>query len=128
MGPRVVVCETVAVEDEPAVAALAADGFEVQRCANTADLVESVARQRPAAVIVHLLAAASELPMLRLLRRIAPEMPMVLVSDGSSLGAQRALLALGPSYHALTPLEPGELVAAVRGALARKKARDLTTN
>jgi len=124
MQPRVVVSEPCIALDEPAMAALLAGGFAIQRCADTTALLESVTSETPAAVIVRWFMPAEdrELQMLRLLRRIAPHVPLVVITDGSSICAQRELRLLNPMYLALSPVDPHELVDAVRGA-TRPKAR-----
>jgi len=125
MKPRVLVsapCEDVG---QPALAALGDAGFAVHRCPGATALLESVMQDRPAAVIVSVSHpyGNGELQIFRLLRRVATDLPLVVISKGDSIPAERALRALDPAYLALAPVEPGELVEAVRGALARARLR-----
>jgi DNA-binding NtrC family response regulator len=121
-----VVCASCLDADEPALAALERQGYAVRRCTDPAALVECVMTCRADLAIVRLRGQATDgdqMAMLRLLRRVAPELPLVVIGEGDSIVAEREVRALHPKYLALAPADPQELVEAVRGALARGAKR-----
>lgn len=116
------VCASCTEMDVPALAALELHGYQVRRCGDVAALVECVMTSRADVAIVRLHGQATDgdqMPMLRLLRRVAPELPLVVIGEGDSIHAERAVRSLHPKYLALAPADPQELVDAVRGALTR---------
>lgn len=117
MSPRILVCESCLEPADPALRRLVDDGFELVRCRTCEELLELAIAQRPAAVVCQFDASGShDLGMLKLLRRIHPGLPIVLLSTEGSLEIQRRLLTLRPTYFAVLPVEESELSEAVRGA------------
>lgn len=126
MAASRVICSSCLDADEPALLALERHGYRVGRCADPAALVECVMTNGADLAIVRLRGQATDgdqMAMLRLLRRVAPELPLVVIGEGDSIVAERAVRALQPKYLALAPADPQELVEAVRGALARTAKR-----
>ncbi len=119
----VLLCEHCLAPDDPAVARLEADGHTIVHCKDSEDLIEHALRERPGAVICQIGHGDHQMGVLNLLRRVAPDLPLILISDPASLEDQRALQSLRPTYFALTPVEPDELVAAVRAAFRRPASR-----
>jgi DNA-binding NtrC family response regulator len=118
----VLLCECALAPNDPALARLAEDGHQVIRCRDSDDLIEHALRRRPSAIVCHFRHGSHEMGMLHLLRRVAPDLPLIVISDEASLDDQRALQSLRPTYFAITPVEPEELVAAVRAAVSRLRA------
>jgi DNA-binding response OmpR family regulator len=61
-----------------------------------------------------------DIGVLQLLRRAAPDLPLVLVAAEESLVTQKLVQDLRPIYYAVRPLDEAELIEAVRAALARR--------
>jgi DNA-binding NtrC family response regulator len=118
--PRVVVCESCLDPQDPALTRLADDGFEVVHCRNCEDLLQQSISRRPAAVICQVRAQSiQDVGILKLLRRVHPDVPLVLLSTEASLEMQRTVQPLRPTYFAVIPIEEHELSEAVRGALGK---------
>jgi DNA-binding NtrC family response regulator len=66
--------------------------------------------------------SASDLAVLRLLRRVAPQLPLVMVGEGRT-PAPEVQAELAPVYRAALPLEGHGLRRAVQRALAARAAR-----
>ncbi len=100
--------------------ALRAEGFHVIHCSGGEALLEEVVQNRPDAVIYALQRDfLPDLGVLQLLRRAAPDVPLVLLASEGSLDAQKMVRAFRPIYYAISPIEPAELLEAVRAAVAR---------
>jgi DNA-binding response OmpR family regulator len=119
----VLLCERCLSPGDPALTRLVDEGHSVVHCDDSEDLIEHALRERPAAVICQFHEGQHEMGVLHLLRRVAPELPLILISDRASLEDQRALLSLRPTYFALTPVEPEELASAVDAAIRSQAAR-----
>jgi len=122
-GPvsRVLVYTCSLPPDDPAFALLKEEGVQVVACNDGQNLVEQVV-QHPPGVVVYAFRteSAQDLGVLHLLRRVAPDLPLVLLATEGSLEVQRMVQNLRPIYYAVTPVEPSELRDAVRAALARQ--------
>jgi DNA-binding NtrC family response regulator len=124
MLPRVVVCGSCLEPRDQALVRLEDEGFVVVRCRNCEDLLERSIERRPAALICQVRPRSpQDLGMLKLLRRVHPEVPLVLLSTEASLDMQRAVQPLRPTYFAVLPIEEHELSDAVLGALRRGHER-----
>jgi DNA-binding NtrC family response regulator len=117
---RILVCED-SVHDEGSLCRLLDGGADdVVYCGDSAETLERVALHRPDLVIYALRTHGDgELGMLNLLRYVAPEVPLVVVTGDLSLEARSRLQALRPLHFAVPPLEPTELRDVVRAALDR---------
>jgi hypothetical protein len=73
---------------------------------------------RRAQVLVYVLGDADrDLPLLGLVRRAFPSLPLIVLGEPSDLPARRSVQELKPTYYGLFPLDRAELSDAVRGAL-----------
>jgi AmiR/NasT family two-component response regulator len=121
--PRIVVQVTCAPADPPVHALLEAEGFELVSCADAHALLEEVMHRKPDAVIYALCADChQDMGVLRLLRRAAPEVPLVLLAADDSLDTRKVTQALRPTYFAVCPIDGAELRDVVRSAV-RKRGR-----
>ncbi|HVP39123.1 MAG TPA: hypothetical protein VMS93_08075 [Candidatus Saccharimonadales bacterium] len=118
---RVIVCETPELGEAPVLSALKAEGFEPLACADGKALLEEVVQRRPDVVVYGLRAECEQdLGVLHLFRRIAPDVPLVLVASDESLSTQKLVQELRPIYYAVRPVEAAELREAVDSALERR--------
>jgi DNA-binding response OmpR family regulator len=117
--PRIVV--QAAEENPPVLTMLASEGFELVACADGQALLEEVMHRQPDAVIYALGADCREdLGVLRLMRRAAPDVPLVLLACDGSLDTRRSLQSLRPIYFAVSPVDDAELRDVVRSAVRRR--------
>jgi DNA-binding NtrC family response regulator len=114
---RVIVFESAA-NGEPSLAkVVAAGGCEVCVAATTEALADAVGSGRPQAVIFALSPGRpDDLVALRLLRRLAPELPLIIAATDASLEVRRLIQTLRPIYFAAWPVDGEELCEAVRAA------------
>jgi hypothetical protein len=112
-APRVLVYTCSVPTDDPAFALLKDEGVQVVSCNDGQNLLEQV-------VYAFRTESAQDLGVLHLLRRVAPDLPLVLLATEGSLEVQRLVQNLRPIYYAVTPVEPSELRDAVHAALARQ--------
>lgn len=118
---QVMVCDP-STEQLPSIgSALEGQGFQILSCADGNALLEQVVQHRPAVVVYGLRPSGQEdMGVLQLLRRVAPDLPLVLVAAEESLVTQKLVQDLRPIYYAVRPLDAAELIEAVRAALARR--------
>jgi len=96
------------------------EGLELISCTDSESLLEEVVQHRPEALICGLKPdAQQDFSLLRLVKRAAPKLPLVLIASEGSLHAQRLAQDLRPIYYAVRPVEVSELRDAVRAALSR---------
>ena len=120
MRPHVVVCENCLEPEHPALVRLADDGYDVFHCNDGEQLLEEVVQHRPVAVIYQVRPdSLQDLGVLKLLRRVAPRVPLVLLASEGSLDTQRLFLSLRPIYYAVLPVEPTELTDAIRSSVLK---------
>jgi len=100
---------------------LANDGLHLVVCQERRALLESFSERRPDAIVYVLREWAADRCVLSVLRRVAPNLPMILLGEPAGIGARRAVQELRPTYYAVFPLEPLELCDAIRGALDRRR-------
>ena len=121
MSGSVIVCGCCFAPDDPGVERLMAHGLTVQRCTAEENLLDQVIQFRPRAVVYHVLSAA-DLGILRLLRRIDPRLPLILVTEPVGVPEQRELQSVRPTFVAVAPVETEEIVQAVESALAHPRS------
>jgi len=99
---------------------LETEGFDLVSCPGGETLLEEVVRHRPD-VVVYAMGPdrAGDMGVLRLLRRAAPEVPLVMLAAEGSLAAERQIRDLRPIYYGVMPVDAAELVAAVRAGVVR---------
>ena len=120
--PRVVVQVTAAPADPPVQSVLEPEGFELVSCPDARALLEEVMRRQPDAVIYALRPDCREdLGVLRLMRRAAPDVRLVLLAAEDSLDTRKITQTLRPIYYAVCPVDGAELREVVRTAVARRR-------
>jgi DNA-binding NarL/FixJ family response regulator len=120
MMPSVIVYESPANGEPPLAGVLASGGCEVCATSTTESLVDAVASGRHQAVLFALGPGRDDdLVTLRLLRRLAPDFPLVVVASHASLEVRRLIQPLRPIYFAPRPVDAEELCEAVHDACAR---------
>jgi DNA-binding NarL/FixJ family response regulator len=99
---------------------LAGQGLELVPCADGQALLEEVIQRRPDALVYALCANCDQdLRVLQLVRRAAPDLPLVLLAADESISTRRQVLNLRPIYYAVWPADAGELQEAVVAALLK---------
>ena len=115
--PSVIVFETGTNGEPPLAGLLATGGCEVCAASTTEALVDAVASGRHQAVLFALCPGRpDDLVTLRLLRGLAPDIPLIVVASDASLEVRRLIQPLRPIYFAPRPVDPEELREAVRSA------------
>ena len=121
--PRVVLCSCSRTIATSLRAALESPQIELTQCRAGDSAIEEVIRRRPAVLVYEIRAAHhSDLAVLQLLHRVAPEVRLVLVAT-ESLETERTLRELRPVYYAVQPVSAEEMVEAVRAALGERAQR-----
>lgn len=121
--PRMVLCSCGRTIATALRAALESPDLELTQCRPDDSILEHVVRRRPAVLIYELRAARqSDLAVLQLLKRAAPEIRLVLIANGS-LKTERMLRELRPVYYAVQPVGAEEMIEAVRAALGDRARR-----
>jgi DNA-binding response OmpR family regulator len=112
---------TAAPADSPVVSMLMTEGFDLISCPDARSLLEEVMHRQPDAVIYALRPDCREdLGVLRLMRRAAPDVPLVLLAAEDSLDTRRVTQTLRPIYYAVCPVDGAELRDVMRTAVARR--------
>jgi DNA-binding NtrC family response regulator len=102
------------------MAMLERDGLTLVDCRSSQVLLEEIVQKRPAVVLLGFRSHhAEDLGVLQLVRRVSPDVPLVLIADQGSLDAQRFAQRVRPIYYAVSPVDPSELRDALSAALAR---------
>ena len=87
---------------------LSGQGLDLVPCADGQALLEEVIERRPAALVYALCANCDQdLRLLQLIRRAAPDLPLVLLAADESISTRRQVLNLRPIYYAVRPAEVG---------------------
>jgi len=121
--PRVVLCSCGRTIATALRVALESPDLELTHCRPDDSILEEVIRRHPAVLIYELRATRhSDLAVLQLLRRAAPEVRLVLIASGS-LKTERMLRELRPVYYAVQPVGEEEMIEAVRAALGERAHR-----
>ncbi|MEK7330718.1 MAG: hypothetical protein AAB113_07935 [Candidatus Eisenbacteria bacterium] len=119
--PRVVMHVTAAPADPPVLSLLETEGFDLVACPDAHALLEEVMHRIPDAVIYALRADCREdLGVLRLMRRAAPDVPLVLLAAEDSLDTRKVTQSLRPIYYAVCPVDGAELRDVMRTAVSRR--------
>jgi DNA-binding NtrC family response regulator len=120
---RVLLCQCADRMARELTEALAREGTAVTSCPSGESMIEALLRAKPAAV-VHVLRSdpQEDMALLRLVRRVAPEVPLVLLAENGSLEVQRQLIELRPIFYDVLPVRPEDLLDAVRAAVERGAA------
>jgi DNA-binding NtrC family response regulator len=120
---RVVLCSCSRDLATALRAALESPELELTHCRPGDSILELVIRRRPAVLVYELRATRhSDLAVLQLLKRAAPDVRMILIATGS-LETERMLRELRPVYYAVQPVGQEEMVEAVRAALGERVGR-----
>ncbi len=120
MGSRVIIYEPCANDGQPAAPMLLGQGFDLIPCADGQALLEEVIQRRPDALVYAMCEdCEQDLRLLQLIRRAAPELPLVLLAADESIATRRQVLNLRPIYYAVWPADAGELREAVVAALLK---------
>ncbi len=127
MSSRVVIYEARCAEDRPLVDSLAGQGFELVACQDARSVLEQVVQGHVDALVFALCDdKGQDLGLLRLVRRAAADLPLVLLAKDDSLAVRRELQYFNPIYYAVWPADPVELREAVSAAIL-KASRPKTT-
>src|SRR5690349_17585991 len=107
---RVIILDLARATSGMSVEELRAAGWEVELCLGVGWLLEAAVRHQPAAVVFSSSALAPEdVAVLRLLKRSAPSVALIVVGPPDSLEFRRQLQEVSPSYYAVAPTDPGEI-------------------
>jgi DNA-binding response OmpR family regulator len=118
---RIVVHLTAAPADPPIDSILMSEGFDLISCPDAGSLLEEVMHCQPDAVIYALRPDCREdLGVLRLMRRAAPDVPLVLLAAEDSLDTRRMTQTLRPIYYTVCPVDDVELRDVMHTAVARR--------
>jgi ActR/RegA family two-component response regulator len=118
---RVVLCSCGLSTDRTLRVALETSDFRVVHCRIVDSLIEEVIRQRPEVVVYELRTDShSDLAVLQLLRRAAPDVRLVIIAPDGSLRTERMLRELRPVYYAVHPVDADEILDAVYAALGNR--------
>lgn len=120
--PRVLMVVAAAPMDPSVPELLAEDeGLELVSCPDARGLLEQVMLRAPDVVIYALRPDCREdLGVLRLMRHVAPDVPLVILAGEDSLETRRVTQNLRPIYYAVSPVDGAELREVVRAAVRRK--------
>jgi DNA-binding NarL/FixJ family response regulator len=122
MVPRVIVFEAAANGEPPLSDLLATSGCVVCATSTTESLVDAAVSGLHQAVLFALSPGRpDDLAALRVLRRLAPDLPLIVVASDASLEVRRSIQPLRPIYFAARPVDADELCEAVHDACALPK-------
>jgi DNA-binding NarL/FixJ family response regulator len=117
-----VVCGAHAGHGEAVAEELHSFGYDVRHCVDEESLIEAAAALRPRAIVYELHhQLAVDLAILSLVRRILPDVPLVVVAGDMAAQAVNALRAVHPTVLAHDPVDRRELRVAVRLAVRRSR-------
>lgn len=94
----------------------------IESCVTEADsgLLEDVVRHPPDVLVFELADdPANDLAFLKLVRRLYPLLPFVILGHGGRLGIRRLVQGLNPVYFGVVPVDGPEIEEAVSAALRR---------
>jgi hypothetical protein len=99
---------------------LAATGIESRVSESDPGLLEEVVRHPPDVLVFELADdPANDLAFLKLIRRLYPILPLVILGQGGRLGTRRLVQGLNPVYFGVVPVDGVEIEEAVTAALRR---------
>ena len=97
--------------------------LEVVACATSESMLEESLQRPPDLILCHQGDRPTvDLPTIRLMRRLAPAAPLVVLTESTSLPALRMAQEFRPVFFVLEPSEPAELREVVRSILASSRA------
>ena len=99
---------------------LVGEGHDVVVCEEREAFLGAMTGRRPDAVVYVIDDFPFDLRVLGVLRRIAPSIPLIVLSAPAAIQDRRRIQDLRPVYYGVLPLEGGELVDAVHAALGRR--------
>jgi DNA-binding NtrC family response regulator len=110
MEPRVILYEPATNGEPSLMTLLPACGCKALATATAEELVDAVTRD-PSQVVLFALAPdrPDDLVTLRLLRRVAPDLPLVIVTTEATLEVRRIIQTLRPGYFSVRPVDAEEL-------------------
>jgi hypothetical protein len=119
---RIVVYEVSHADGGGLARALRVGPWEVVACGDGQGLIEELLR-RPAGAVIYALSkdGARDVGVLQLLRRVALEVPLVLIAADTSLPLRQTLQEFNPIYCAVRPVDWAELCDAVSAALGSRR-------
>jgi DNA-binding response OmpR family regulator len=121
---HVVMQVTSAPANPPVASMLEVEGFELSSCLDGRALLESVVHRHPDVVVYALKADCREdLGVLRLVRRAAPEVPLVLIAADDSFDTRKMTQPLRPIFYVVAPVDGAELRDALHAAVTRRGGR-----
>ncbi len=119
--PAVVFCLCPDRPGEAVCTALRAEGLRLIHCDNRDLLLEALVQHRPDVLIYTLRPQeVADVAVLQLVRRLVPDLPVVLIAEQGSLHTEKQVRELRPVYYAVHPVEGDEVRDAVHAALARR--------
>jgi ActR/RegA family two-component response regulator len=122
-GPRIVLCSCGRALVTAVRSGLGSPDVDVVSCRPQVAVLEEVIRLHPAVLVYELRATRlSDHAILQLLKRVAPEVRLVLIG-ASSLATERAFRELRPVYYAIRPADGDEIIEVVRAALGERAQR-----
>jgi DNA-binding NarL/FixJ family response regulator len=129
--PRIVVCEEGCGHMESLRAALPQAAFEIVSCPTAEHVLEGAHERSPDAILVRSnggcgAGAGIGAGALRVLRRLHPHVPLVILSEGTSLEWLRQAQHLRPIFFVLEPLDPIELRDTIEAVIAQRARRSPT--
>jgi DNA-binding NtrC family response regulator len=101
---------------------LAGQGHDLVVCEDRESLFAAIAEKRPDLFVYVLGDLLMDLPVLSVIRRVAPQIPLILLGGPAGLEARRSVQELKPTYYGVFPLDPMELADAARSALHHRRA------
>ena len=99
-----------------------ANGWELETAGSGWEALERVqAGTGSGAIVLDIAAGDSEgMHTLRWLRRVGPDLPVVVLSHSEDVEQRQEALRLGAHEHLVRPLDEGQLEAAIRGCFAER--------
>ena len=125
MSPRVLVVDDEANLRRMVAALLESEGFEAAEAASGTAALAAVRDAAPDAVLLDLMMPGGPdgLATLEQLRRLAPDVPVVMMSGKATLGDAVRATKLGAFQFLEKPLTPESVLATLRAALELARAR-----
>lgn len=107
---------------DPYAVLLGDPGHDLVVCPTREGLFDALALRRPDAIIYVLTDLTCDLAILHLIRRVAADLPIIVLGGSADLPSRRLVQELRPTYYGVLPLEPLELREAVLAALGHGRA------
>jgi two-component system nitrogen regulation response regulator NtrX len=125
VSPRILLVDDEANLRRMVAALLESEGFEAVEAANGAAALAAVGEAAPDAILLDLLMPGGPdgLATLEQLRRVAPDVPVVMMSGKATLGDAVRATKLGAFQFLEKPLTPETVLTTLRAALELARAR-----